>query len=645
MTQIQVVVPALDDEIVGIIGGITDRIAVFDGLQDGYIIDVPESLDHVFRLGIHDALQARALIITEPKIELDCFARILQVLLVVFCSHAVSTAGNDRGQLLDARFIPLFQALDLCYAVFQLFSDLFRNLRFAFIAVTLIDLIVVHYGAVIRRIGQILRRRKSVDLFDQLFGCRFHHIDGQLEMNLDCGIGAAEHRQLKLVFLPIKGKRRISPDFSCIIQRILFCHEHAVGIKARCRISPEILIKRSDRSRRLEGSHVGGYIHDIIPAISLIPDFTGGIAILVRLEQRSLRLAMINILGVKARGAVKIAVERPVSCTVELHIRRFGHNELINFFHVSIFQHKNVLVLADGPEIIFSRDFPIHKITDLVTILRKEFDRGSLRQTGNRCGEANIVVLRQLRVFTHRSRGNDAFLGIIFHRRVVAFTRSVFLKGPDRDRVRIQQRADRLDCHGVDLRFTAVRRRGLPTGVTALNREHAPVDNRDFCLGSNRILGVAHIHVDLELPVRRSREDGDLGHALLDQCHIFVNIRRERRHQLALLRRDRNSGKRLVAALPVRANIFAQTGAGVFHRDLIAKLQRPVSNGILRKALVGEPAVQCTHPARVRTVSKFGHTTDAADIAFLRAHNFVARAIQGFRDAGHHSGIFSQINI
>ena len=135
------------------------------------------------------------------------------------------------------------------------------------------------------------------------------------------------------------------------------------------------------------------------------------------------------------------------------------------------------------------------------------------------------------------------------------------------------------------------------------------------------------------------------GHAVLDQRHILVDLRGERGHQHAVLGIDLDVGERLVAAFPVRADVLAEAGAGIFHGYFIAQLQRSVRDGVFREAFVGEPAVQRAHPAGFRAVAELTDAADAADIAFLRTNDLVARAVHRLRDAGHHGGVLSQVDI
>ena len=112
--------------------------------------------------------------------------------------------------------------------------------------------------------------------------------------------------------------------------------------------------------------------------------------------------------------------------------------------------------------------------------------------------------------------------------------------------------------------------------------------------------------------------------------------------QLATLDVQRRKGG--VGVVPCTAHIGAQTLAGVHDMDHVAVAQRAVLHGELLEAEVGEPVVQCAHPAGLVAAVHLGQSLDRGDIAILRAGLGESVLLQRRHDAVHHGAVGVQVD-
>ena len=112
--------------------------------------------------------------------------------------------------------------------------------------------------------------------------------------------------------------------------------------------------------------------------------------------------------------------------------------------------------------------------------------------------------------------------------------------------------------------------------------------------------------------------------------------------QLAALDVQRRKGG--VGVAPCTAHIGAQTLAAIHDTDHVAVAQRAVLYGELLEAEVGEPVVQCAHPAGLVAAVHLGQSLDRGDIAILRAGLGEPVLLQRRHDAVHHGAVGVQVD-
>ena len=229
--------------------------------------------------------------------------------------------------------------------------------------------------------------------------------------------------------------------------------------------------------------------------------------------------------------------------------------------------------------------------------------------------EAVEICARRLRADGHLRRGN--------HRRVRRDHRNSIGGGGNSRRGVLALAAGLLCVAAADGQHRAVR--------------HG--DRRRAAVG-----GLAHRQIDLVLLVGCGGRDSDLLHALRQLQGIAGGVLVEFGRQLTGAEaQGRQAG--VVHRRPVAADVRAAI-EGKHDADLIAVSQFAVSHGKFRKAAVGEPVVQRSHPAAALAAVKLTQLLvavgDLADVAVLRAHSGVAHRTQRAVYAAHHGGIRRQ---
>ena len=112
--------------------------------------------------------------------------------------------------------------------------------------------------------------------------------------------------------------------------------------------------------------------------------------------------------------------------------------------------------------------------------------------------------------------------------------------------------------------------------------------------------------------------------------------------QFAALDVQRRKGG--VGVAPCTAHIGAQALAAIHDADHVAVAQRAVLHGELLEAEVGEPVVQCAHPAGLVAAVHLGQSLDRGDIAILRAGLGESVLLQRRHDAVHHGAVGVQVD-
>ena len=238
-----------------------------------------------------------------------------------------------------------------------------------------------------------------------------------------------------------------------------------------------------------------------------------------------------------------------------------------------------------------------------------------IRRHGLLLREAVEICARRLRADGHLRRGN--------HRRVRRDHRNSIGGGGNSRRGVLALAAGLLCVAAADGQHRAVR--------------HG--DRRRAAVG-----GLAHGQVDLVLLVGCGGRDSDLLHALRQLQGIAGGALVEFGRQLTGAEaQGRQAG--VVHRRPVAADVRAAI-EGKHDADLIAVSQFAVGHGKFRKAAVGEPVVQRTHPAAALAAVKLAQSRialgDLADITLVRAYGGVARRTQRAVYAAHHGGIRRQ---
>ena len=199
----------------------------------------------------------------------------------------------------------------------------------------------------------------------------------------------------------------------------------------------------------------------------------------------------------------------------------------------------------------------------------------------------------------------------------------------------------RLHLHvdGVDLcRLIVVVHIG-PAGIAALDGDGGTVHS-----GNHRralILRLAHIGPDLIVLVAGGGGDQHAGGILVHRQGILMGVRVEGRGQLTGA--EGQGLHRLDVIVPAAAQVGAVAIAGIHDPDLVAGSQRSARHGEGRKALVGEPIIQGSHPAGHGAAVEFTQTLDRADVVVLGACLLVAVLFQCLYNTAHHGRIFIQI--
>ena len=238
-----------------------------------------------------------------------------------------------------------------------------------------------------------------------------------------------------------------------------------------------------------------------------------------------------------------------------------------------------------------------------------------IRRHGLLLREAVEICARRLRADGHLRRGN--------HRRVRRDHRNSIGGGGNSRRGVLALAAGLLCVAAADGQHRAVR--------------HG--DRRRAAVG-----GLAHRQIDLVLLVGCGGRDSDLLHALRQLQGIAGGALVEFGRQLTGAEaQGRQAG--VVHRRPVAADVRAAI-EGKHDADLIAVSQFAVGHGKFRKAAVGEPVVQRTHPAAALAAVKLAQSRialgDLADITLVRAYGGVARRTQRAVYAAHHGGIRRQ---
>ena len=199
----------------------------------------------------------------------------------------------------------------------------------------------------------------------------------------------------------------------------------------------------------------------------------------------------------------------------------------------------------------------------------------------------------------------------------------------------------RLHLHvdGVDLcRLIVVVHIG-PAGIAALDGDGGTVHS-----GNHRralILRLAHIGPDLIVLVAGGGGDQHAVGPLVHRQGILMGVRVEGGGQLTGA--EGQGLHRLDVIVPAAAQVGAVAIAGIHDPDLVAGSQRSGRHGEGRKAVVGEPIVQGSHPTGHGAAVEFTQTFDRADVVVLGACLLVAVHFQCLYNTAHHGRIFIQI--
>ena len=199
----------------------------------------------------------------------------------------------------------------------------------------------------------------------------------------------------------------------------------------------------------------------------------------------------------------------------------------------------------------------------------------------------------------------------------------------------------RLHLHvdGVDLcRLIVVVHIG-PAGIAALDGDGGTVHS-----GNHRralILRLAHIGPDLIVLVAGGGGDQHAVGPLVHRQGILMGVWVEGRGQLTGA--EGQGLHRLDVIVPAAAQVGAVAIAGIHDPDLVAGSQRSVRHGEGRKALVGEPIVQGSHPTGHGAAVEFTQTFDRADVVVLGTCLLAAILFQCLYHTAHHGRIFIQI--
>ena len=147
----------------------------------------------------------------------------------------------------------------------------------------------------------------------------------------------------------------------------------------------------------------------------------------------------------------------------------------------------------------------------------------------------------------------------------------------------------------------------------------------------------AEIGVDLIVLVCRRRRDAQQSRALRHSQGVGGDIAAERGRQLACAELERLEAG--IRAVPAAAEILGS--AGVHDADLIARVERAVRDRKVAEAEVGEPVVECAHPAGRWAAVKRLQVVNGGDVA-LTLFDLVLIAQRG-EDAVHHGRIGLQL--
>ena len=203
--------------------------------------------------------------------------------------------------------------------------------------------------------------------------------------------------------------------------------------------------------------------------------------------------------------------------------------------------------------------------------------------------------------------------------------------GPIRADKRIH-RVRQLDCDGIG----GGGRAGIHGFAGAdLQSEHGAVRYGNG--GGSLILRLVCLDMHLELLVGRGGRHDNALRAGRKRQGIFQSFGRESRGEGTLA--ERESLQTGVVAAPVAAQIPTVI-AGVQDSDLVAGFQSSGGDGVVVKAVVGEPVVQGAHPARHGAAVISGKTVHTADVAAVQALSSMICFLQCCADAAHHGGAF-----
>ena len=199
----------------------------------------------------------------------------------------------------------------------------------------------------------------------------------------------------------------------------------------------------------------------------------------------------------------------------------------------------------------------------------------------------------------------------------------------------------RLHLHvdGVDLCRLIIAVHIGPAGVAALDGDGGTVHS-----GNHRralILRLAHIGPDLIVLVAGGGGDQHAVGPLVHRQGILMGVRVEGRGQLTGA--EGQGLHRLDVIVPAAAQVGAIAIAGIHDPDLVAGSQRSGRHGEGRKAVVGEPIVQGSHPAGHGAAVKRRQPRNGADIVVLGACLLVAVLFQCLYNTAHRGRIFIQI--
>ena len=199
----------------------------------------------------------------------------------------------------------------------------------------------------------------------------------------------------------------------------------------------------------------------------------------------------------------------------------------------------------------------------------------------------------------------------------------------------------RLHLHvdGVDLCRLIIAVHIGPAGVAALDGDGGTVHS-----GNHRralILRLAHIGPDLIVLVAGGGGDQHAVGPLVHRQGILMGVCVEGGGQLTGA--EGQGLHRLDVIVPAAAQVGAVAIAGIHDPDLVAGSQRSARHGEGRKAVVGEPIVQGSHPTGHGAAVEFTQTLDRADVVVLGACLLVAVLFQCLYNTAHHGRIFIQI--